>query len=165
MRIVDCLILAAILCSAACGGVSSGGTSSANGAGEKPSTSNVVANAAASAEVKIMHGDRVLASYVAAGPDAAQWLGMAGQVGTLSVGAFADVVLLDADPLTDIGALRGIHGVLRGGQVVRDDRHVFGTARARVICSRLSSWCSTPSAATCRPAPTAAMAPNKGRCT
>lgn len=67
MKTIDCLILAATLCLTACGGASSGGTSSANGAGEKPS----MPNAAASAEVKIMHGDRVLSSYVAVGPDAA----------------------------------------------------------------------------------------------
>lgn len=64
-------ILAATLFFTACGGASSGGTSAANGAGEKSSTPSAAANVAANAEVKIMHGDRVLSSYVAAGPDAA----------------------------------------------------------------------------------------------
>ncbi len=77
-------------------------------------------------ELMVQAGLSPAAALRAAGPDAAQWLGMAGEVGTLAVGALADVVLLEADPLTDIAALRGIHAVLRGGQVVRDDRHLFG---------------------------------------
>lgn len=60
----------------------------------------------------------------AAGPEAARWLGMDG-VGALAEGAYADLVVLDGDPLDDLAALRGIHAVVKGGAVVRDDRGVL----------------------------------------
>ena len=71
MNIINCLILAGMLCLTACSGVPSGGTSSANGAGEKPSPSSATEAVAASAEVKIMHNGTVVSSYLAASPDAA----------------------------------------------------------------------------------------------
>jgi hypothetical protein len=71
MRIISTSILAAALFLASCGGTSYGDTSSASGAGAKPPAASVAEGATASAEVKIMHEGRPLASYVAAGPDAA----------------------------------------------------------------------------------------------
>jgi imidazolonepropionase-like amidohydrolase len=41
---------------------------------------------------------------------------MADLVGTVEPGKLADLVVLDADPLTDISALREVHMVIKGGQ-------------------------------------------------
>jgi imidazolonepropionase-like amidohydrolase len=46
---------------------------------------------------------------------AAEWLGTSGDRGTIETGKRADLVLLDADPLTDIGNTRRIHAVIVGG--------------------------------------------------
>jgi imidazolonepropionase-like amidohydrolase len=59
---------------------------------------------------------------VSATSAAAGWLGATGSVGSLTAGAFADLVVLDGDPLADISALRGLSAVVQGGRAVRDDR-------------------------------------------
>ncbi len=46
----------------------------------------------------------------------ARFLGAADQRGTVQVGQLADLVLLDADPLEDIGNSRRIHGVMVSGR-------------------------------------------------
>ncbi|WP_238146636.1 metal-dependent hydrolase family protein [Ornithinimicrobium murale] len=53
---------------------------------------------------------------------AAEWLGASGQVGTLEPGAAGDLIVLDADPVVDVSALRTLHAVVQGGRAVRDDR-------------------------------------------
>lgn len=55
----------------------------------------------------------------------ADWLGGDEVVGRLVPGAVADLLVLDADPVTDVSALRGMHAVVQGGRVVRDDRGVL----------------------------------------
>jgi imidazolonepropionase-like amidohydrolase len=50
--------------------------------------------------------------------DAAELLGIADRAGTVDVGKDADLVLLDADPLTDIAATGRIRLVVRRGLVV-----------------------------------------------
>lgn len=60
---------------------------------------------------------------------AAEWLGGAGEFGSLIPGAVADLLLLDADPTRDVTALRGMHAVLQGGRVVRDDRGLLRDER------------------------------------
>lgn len=52
---------------------------------------------------------------------AAELLGMTGEIGTLRVGATADVLVVDGDPLADIAALaepQRIRHVVQGGQLV-----------------------------------------------
>jgi imidazolonepropionase-like amidohydrolase len=51
----------------------------------------------------------------------AEALGMEDHVGTLETGKLADMVILDGDPLTDIGALQHVHKVIKGGEVVASD--------------------------------------------
>lgn len=57
---------------------------------------------------------------------AAELLGMTGQVGTLDPGAHADLLVVDGDPLTDIGVLadpdRYLQLVVQAGRVVVDRR-------------------------------------------
>ncbi|KDN23608.1 amidohydrolase family protein [Amycolatopsis rifamycinica] len=50
--------------------------------------------------------------------DAAAFLGRAGTAGTITPGKVADLVLLDADPLADIRAVRRIDTVVTGGRVL-----------------------------------------------
>ncbi|MFI5584223.1 amidohydrolase family protein [Amycolatopsis sp. NPDC051758] len=50
--------------------------------------------------------------------DAAVFLGRAGTAGTITPGKVADLVLLDADPLADIGAVRRINTVVTAGRVL-----------------------------------------------
>ena len=55
----------------------------------------------------------------------ARWLGAADDFGTVAVGRFADLIAMDADPSRDISALRSLRWVMKGGQVVRDDRRAL----------------------------------------
>jgi len=52
----------------------------------------------------------------------AAWLGVDDEIGSIEVGKRADLIAMDADPLADVSALRGIRWVMQGGAVVRDDR-------------------------------------------
>ncbi|HJV91493.1 MAG TPA: amidohydrolase family protein [Holophagaceae bacterium] len=54
----------------------------------------------------------------AATRDAAELLGLAGEVGTLAPGAVADVMAVEGDPLVDVAALSQVRLVLQGGRVV-----------------------------------------------
>ena len=54
-------------------------------------------------------------------------LGMAGQVGTLAQGAYADLIAVEDDPLNDIRALERVSVVLKGGEIVNGG--VASTAR------------------------------------
>jgi hypothetical protein len=46
----------------------------------------------------------------------AAWLGIDSEIGTVEVGKRADLILLDADPLTDIKNARKIAGVFVNGR-------------------------------------------------
>ena len=50
----------------------------------------------------------------------AELLGAAGELGTLADGAWADLVVLDGDPLADAGRLAGPVLIVQGGRIVRD---------------------------------------------
>jgi imidazolonepropionase-like amidohydrolase len=52
----------------------------------------------------------------------ARWLGAADDIGTVEPGKYADLIATDADPTVDVSALRSLRWVMKGGQVVRDDR-------------------------------------------
>ncbi|MYW02210.1 amidohydrolase family protein [Streptomyces sp. SID3343] len=51
----------------------------------------------------------------------ARWLGADASLGTLEPGKQADLVVTTGDPAHDISALRGLHLVIKGGVVHRDD--------------------------------------------
>jgi len=55
----------------------------------------------------------------------AELLRVSGSIGTLAVGAHADLIVVDEDPLQDVAALRGIRFVSKGGRIIRDDRTGF----------------------------------------
>jgi cytosine/adenosine deaminase-related metal-dependent hydrolase len=83
-------------------------------------------------------------SRFAIGPaisDPARFLGIADSVGTIGPGMAADLVLLDADPLDDIGNTRRIAGiVLRGRWLDRAalDRLLESVERAED--RRVNDW-------------------------
>jgi imidazolonepropionase-like amidohydrolase len=56
----------------------------------------------------------------------ARTLGLAGQAGEVQAGMLADLVILDADPLVDIGNLAKVHRTIKGG-VVFDPAELMGS--------------------------------------
>ena len=52
--------------------------------------------------------------------DAAEHLGLLGKLGTVEPGKIADLILVDGDPLNDIGAMNNIQVVIQSGKVVYD---------------------------------------------
>ncbi|MEJ3653618.1 amidohydrolase family protein [Actinomycetes bacterium KLBMP 9759] len=75
---------------------------------------------------------RPLAVLQAATSTAARLLGMEGEVGTLAVGAHADLLVLDGDPLADIGVLaepERITHVVQAGSLVRSSERAAGAGR------------------------------------
>ena len=54
--------------------------------------------------------------------NAAQFLGRGDDIGTLEPGKFADIVVIDGNPLADISALANVVLVIKGGDIVIDNR-------------------------------------------
>jgi len=52
---------------------------------------------------------------------AAEMLGMQGQIGAVTPGAYADIVAVQGDPLRDIGVLKHVGFVMKDGQVFKND--------------------------------------------
>ena len=64
------------------------------------------------------------------GPNTAQFIGMGDRIGTLEVGKFADIVLLDGDPRLNIYEMLKTTVVLKEGRIVVDKRSAAkGAAR------------------------------------
>jgi len=51
-----------------------------------------------------------------------EWLGLSDDLGTLEEGKYADLIAMDADPLDDTAAFRGVRFVMKGGVVSREDQ-------------------------------------------
>ncbi len=76
----------------------------------------------AEAELYVKAGMTPLQALQSATTQAAKMLSMDADLGSISVGKYADIVAVSADPVKDIHALRTIDFVMKGGVVVRDDR-------------------------------------------
>jgi imidazolonepropionase-like amidohydrolase len=70
--------------------------------------------------VMVRYGMTPMQAIQAATVNAADSMGLAGQVGELSVGAHADLIAVAEDPLADIRALERVSFVMKGGVVHRD---------------------------------------------
>jgi imidazolonepropionase-like amidohydrolase len=57
----------------------------------------------------------------------ARWLGAGDDIGTVQPGKWADLIAMDGDPTQDVSALRSLRWVMKGGEVVRDDRTGVGS--------------------------------------
>jgi imidazolonepropionase-like amidohydrolase len=66
----------------------------------------------------VRYGMTPLQAIQAATSEAARALRMEGQVGTLAPGAYGDLVAVKGDPLSDVGALEHVTGVIKDGQLV-----------------------------------------------
>jgi imidazolonepropionase-like amidohydrolase len=60
-------------------------------------------------------------AILAATRNTAAALGEGNEIGTLEKGKFADMIVLDADPLTDIQNTMKINAVIRHGKVIKRD--------------------------------------------
>jgi imidazolonepropionase-like amidohydrolase len=56
------------------------------------------------------------------GPNSAEFVGLANEIGTLTPGKLADIVLVEGDPLENIQALLNVKLVLKSGRIVADHR-------------------------------------------
>lgn len=68
-------------------------------------------------ELMVAAGCTPMQALRAATGVAAELLGLADEIGTIEVGKQADLILVDGDPLADIGALRDLRAVLKDGRV------------------------------------------------
>ncbi|MGB3317679.1 MAG: amidohydrolase family protein [Sphingopyxis granuli] len=81
------------------------------------------------AELYVDAGMTPLQALQAATIQPARMMRRDADIGSIAVGKYADIVLVDADPTRDIRALRSIDFVMKGGQVVRDDHGLSGQVR------------------------------------
>jgi imidazolonepropionase-like amidohydrolase len=51
--------------------------------------------------------------------NAAELLGMSGQIGTIAPGAFADIVAVSGDPLANVDVLKNVQFVMKDGKVYK----------------------------------------------
>ncbi|HET7294475.1 MAG TPA: amidohydrolase family protein [Vicinamibacteria bacterium] len=63
-----------------------------------------------------------LDAIVSATSRSAEMLGAVGELGVVAPGAYADLIAVDGDPLADVGALRRVALVMKGGGVIKDAR-------------------------------------------
>ncbi|WP_126172006.1 metal-dependent hydrolase family protein [Altericroceibacterium xinjiangense] len=69
--------------------------------------------------VMVEYGMTPLEAIRAATLNAAEALGQTGQVGTLQPGAWADIIAVEGDPLSDPAQLADVDHVVKGGELIR----------------------------------------------
>jgi imidazolonepropionase-like amidohydrolase len=74
------------------------------------------------AEYYVEAGMTPLRALRAATIEPAKMLGADNEIGSLEVGKYADILAISADPVADIGALRTISVVMKGGTIYRNDK-------------------------------------------
>jgi imidazolonepropionase-like amidohydrolase len=70
-------------------------------------------------ELMVDGGMTPMQAITAATHTAAELFGSLDHVGTIEVGKVADLILVDGDPLAEIGALRNIWAIYQGGRRIR----------------------------------------------
>ena len=76
-------------------------------------------NQAREFEYEVALGMTPIEAIRTATTNAAELLGMAGQIGSIEKGAYADLVALRGDPLQNVAVLTDIDWVMKGGEVVK----------------------------------------------
>lgn len=76
----------------------------------------------AEAELYVQAGMTPLQALQAGTTQPAKMLGADADLGRIKAGRYADIVALRADPIQDIKALRSLDFVMKGGEIVRNDR-------------------------------------------
>jgi len=79
------------------------------------------ANAGKELELMVEYGMTPLRAIQAATLVDAELLGLKETVGAVEPGKAADLIAIEGNPLTDIGAVRRVRFVMKGGEVFRDD--------------------------------------------
>ncbi len=72
-------------------------------------------------ELMVKHGMTPAAAIEAATVNAADLLGLAGEIGTLEPGKAADIIAVDGNPLADVTVLKDVDFVMKGGKVHKDE--------------------------------------------
>ncbi len=73
-------------------------------------------------ELMVRHGMPAAAAIQAATVNAADLLGLAGEVGSIEPGKSADLIAVQGDPLADVTVLKRVGFVMARGRVVKDER-------------------------------------------
>ena len=73
-------------------------------------------------ELMVKHGMTPMSAIQAATVNAAQLLGLAGEIGTLEPGKAADLIAVAGDPTKDVTTLKTVPFVMKGGTIAKDDR-------------------------------------------
>jgi imidazolonepropionase-like amidohydrolase len=72
-------------------------------------------------KVMVQYGMTPLQAIQAATVNAAKALGKANDLGAIKVGAFADIIAVDGDPLADVRQLESVDAVVKGGMLVKGE--------------------------------------------
>jgi imidazolonepropionase-like amidohydrolase len=67
----------------------------------------------------VKQGMKPIEALQAATVNAADLLGMSGQIGTLEKGKFADIIAVVGDPTKDIDVMSNVVFVMKGGEVIK----------------------------------------------
>ncbi len=73
-------------------------------------------------ELMVQHGMPASAAIAAATTGGAELLGLKDEIGRLAPGMAADIIAVVGNPLSDVGVLKSVGFVMKGGSVVKDVR-------------------------------------------
>ena len=69
-------------------------------------------------ELMVNYGLTPLDALIAATSTDAELLGMQDKIGSIETGKLADLLAVDGDPSQDIGAIRSVRLIMKGGDII-----------------------------------------------